>query len=113
MHVAVDHATSVFGGSNPSRRTRCKRLHSRELFTSGAGIRKPERDGARRGRVNFQQKMMRDRIPLGAQDTLDPCCCARASAVPTFGPLAYVEGEIPFAVGSRPFFEINTHRAAF
>lgn len=67
MHLTVDQATSVFGGSNPSRRTRYKRLPLRELFVSRARIRKAQADGPSRGRAHFQQKMTRDRIPPGAQ----------------------------------------------
>ncbi len=49
---------TVVGGSNPSGSTKRSFVHG--------GIRKPEHDGARRGRVFFQQKKTRDRIPPGA-----------------------------------------------
>jgi len=58
-HTAVCEAESV-----PSLKFSGGKILRRRKVLIGAFVRtwKPERDGARRGRANFQQKIMRDQV---------------------------------------------------
>src|SRR3989344_461125 len=59
------------------------------------------------------QSIAIDRSATGAVPILCTNCGPCASAALPLRSLAYVEGEIPFAVGSCACLEINAHRAAF